>query len=68
LAEIDQERSQFKTKQQKVKDNVSTLTQSMTKMRGKILNICQDMAKLNQQLHEITMLLKQNIGQAGEIG
>jgi hypothetical protein len=26
------------------------------------------MVKLNQQLHEITMLLKQNIGQAGKIG
>jgi hypothetical protein len=26
------------------------------------------MVKLNQQLHEITMLLNQNIGQAGKIG
>jgi hypothetical protein len=26
------------------------------------------MAKLNQQLNEITLLLKQNIGQAGKIG
>jgi hypothetical protein len=40
----------------------------MTKMGGDILNIRQDMAKLNQQLHEITMLLKQNIGQSGNIG
>jgi hypothetical protein len=39
LAEIDQERSQFKTQQQKVEDDVSTLTQSMTKMGGDILNI-----------------------------
>jgi chromosome segregation ATPase len=68
LAEIDQERSQFKTQQQKVEDDVSTLTQYMTKMGGDILNIRQDMAKLNQQLHEITMLLKQSIGQAGKIG
>jgi hypothetical protein len=68
LAEIDKERSQFKTQQQKVKDDVSTLTQSMTKMGGNILNIRQDMAKLNQQLHEIKLLLKQNIGQAGKIG
>jgi hypothetical protein len=67
LVEIDQERSQFKTQQQKVEDDVSTLTQSMTKMGNDILNIRQDMAKLNQQLHEITTLLKQNIGQAGKI-
>jgi hypothetical protein len=68
LAEIDQERSQFRTQQQKVEDDVSTLPQSMTKMEGDILNIRQDMAKLNQQLHEITLLLKQKIGQAGKIG
>jgi chromosome segregation ATPase len=68
LAEIDQEWSQFKTQQQKVKDDVSTLTQSMNKMGGDILNIRQDTAKLNQQLHEITLLLKQNIGQALKFG
>jgi small-conductance mechanosensitive channel len=34
LAKIDLERSQFKTQQQKVKDDVSTLTQSMNKMGG----------------------------------
>jgi septal ring factor EnvC (AmiA/AmiB activator) len=67
LAEIDQERNQFKTQQQKVEDDVSTLTQSMTKMGNDILNIRQDMAKLNQPLHGITMLLKQNIGQSGKI-
>jgi hypothetical protein len=61
LAEIDQEQSQFKTQQQKVEDNVSTLTQSMNKIGGDILNIRQDMVKLNQQLHEITLFLKQNI-------
>jgi hypothetical protein len=68
LAEINLERSQFKTQQQKVEDDVSTITQSMNKMGGDILNIFQDMAKLNQQLHEITLLLKQNIGQAGKFG
>jgi hypothetical protein len=68
LVEIDQERSQFKTQHQKVENDIGTLTQSMTIMGGDILNICQDMAKLNQQLHDITMLLKQNIGQAGKIG
>jgi septal ring factor EnvC (AmiA/AmiB activator) len=68
LAEIDLERSQFKTQQQKVEDDVSTLTQSMNKMGGDILNIRQDMSKLNQQLHEIMFLLKQNIGQAGNVG
>jgi septal ring factor EnvC (AmiA/AmiB activator) len=66
LAEIDQERSQFKTQQQKVEDDVSTLTQSMNKMGGDILNIRHYMAKPNQQLHEITLLLKQNIVQAGK--
>jgi hypothetical protein len=41
----------------------------MTKMGGgNILNIRQDMAKMNQQLHEITLLLEQSIGQAGNIG
>jgi hypothetical protein len=40
----------------------------MTNMGGDILNIRQDMVKLNQQLHEIMLLLKQNIGQAGNIG
>jgi septal ring factor EnvC (AmiA/AmiB activator) len=68
LAEIDLERSQFKTQQQKVEDDVSTLTQSMNKMGGDILNIRQDMAKLNEQLHEITLLLKQNIGHTGKFG
>jgi polysaccharide deacetylase 2 family uncharacterized protein YibQ len=68
LAEIDLERSHFKTKQQKVVDDVSTLTQSMNKMGGDILDIRQDMAKLNQQLHEITLLLKQDIGQSGKFG
>jgi hypothetical protein len=68
LAEIDLERSQIKTQQQKVEDNVSTLTQSMNKMGGDILNIRQDMAKLNQQLHEITLLLKQNIWHTGNFG
>jgi hypothetical protein len=68
LAEIDLERSQLKTQQQKVDDDVSTLIHSMNKMGGDILNIRQDMAKLNQQLHEITLLLKQNIGQAGKFG
>jgi hypothetical protein len=32
LSEIDQERSQFKTQQQKVEDDVSSITQSMIKM------------------------------------
>jgi chromosome segregation ATPase len=68
LAKIDQERRQYKTQQQKVEDDVSTLKQSINKMRGDILNICQDMAKLNQQLHEIMLLLKQNIGQSGKFG
>jgi hypothetical protein len=68
LAEIDQERSQFKTQQQKAKDDVSTLTQSMTKMEVDILNKHQDMAKLNQQLHEKMLFLRQNIGKACKIG
>jgi shikimate kinase len=61
LAEIYQEWSQFKTQQQKVEDDVSTLTQSITKMGGDILNIRRYMAKLNQQLHEIMLLLKQTL-------
>jgi hypothetical protein len=40
----------------------------MNKMGGDILNIRQDMAKLNQQLHGITLLLKQKIGHAGKFG
>jgi hypothetical protein len=33
-----------------------------------ILNIRQDMARLYQQLHEITLFLKQKVGQAGNVG
>jgi hypothetical protein len=40
----------------------------MNNMGGDILNIRQDMSKLNQQLHEIMLLLKQNIGHAGKFG
>jgi hypothetical protein len=40
----------------------------MTEMGGNILNICQDMTKMNQQLHKITVLLEQTIGQAGKFG
>jgi hypothetical protein len=47
LAEIDQERSQSKTQQKQVEYDVSTLTQSMNKIGGDILNNCQDMAKQN---------------------
>jgi hypothetical protein len=36
LGAIDQERIHFKTQQKKVEDDVSTLTQSMTKMGGDI--------------------------------
>jgi chromosome segregation ATPase len=67
LSEIDQEPIQFKTQQQNVEDDFSTLTQSMTQMGNEILTIRQDMVKLNQQLYEITTLLKQNIGQEGKI-
>jgi chromosome segregation ATPase len=65
LAVIDQEQIHYKTQQKKVEDDVITLTRSITKMGGDILNIRQDMAKLNQQFHAIMILLKQNIGQQG---
>jgi hypothetical protein len=58
LVAIDQEWIQFKAQQKKVEDDASTLTQSMPKMGGDILNIHHDMTKLNQQLYEIMILLK----------
>jgi septal ring factor EnvC (AmiA/AmiB activator) len=68
LSAINQERIHFKTQQKKVEDDVNTLTQSMTKMGGDILKIHEDMAQLNQQLHEITIVLKQIIRQEGDAG
>ena len=65
LDEIDQERIKFKSQQQKVEDNISTLTQSMTKMGGDILDVIKDVAKLNDQLTVITSLLQQTIRQKG---
>jgi hypothetical protein len=38
----------------------------MTKIGGDIMNIREDTEKLNQQLHEIMIMLKQTIGQQGD--
>jgi prophage DNA circulation protein len=48
-------------KQQKVEDDISTLTESMHKMASDIINIRKDMNGLSSQMKEITELLKQQI-------
>jgi chromosome segregation ATPase len=61
LAEIDTHRDKYEKQQQKVEDDVSTLTESMNKMATDIINIRKDMNGLSSQMKEITELLKQQI-------
>jgi hypothetical protein len=58
LAEIDVERNRYSSQQQKVEDDVSTLTQSMHKMASDIIDIRKDMHGLGTQMKEITDILK----------
>jgi hypothetical protein len=58
LAEIDVESNRYLSQQQKVEDDVSTLTQSMQKMASYIIDIRKDMHGLSTQMKEITDILK----------
>jgi hypothetical protein len=58
LAEIDVERKRYSSQQQKVEDDVSTLTQSMHKMASDIIDIRKDMHRVSTQMKEITDILK----------
>jgi septal ring factor EnvC (AmiA/AmiB activator) len=58
LFEIDVERNRYSSQQQKVEDDVSTLTQSMHKMASDIIDIRKDMNGLSTQMKEITDFLK----------
>jgi SMC interacting uncharacterized protein involved in chromosome segregation len=60
LAEIDVERNRYSAQQQKVEDDVSTLTQSIHKMASDIIDICKDIHGLSTQMKEITDILKNN--------
>jgi proline dehydrogenase len=61
LAEIDTHRDNYAKQQQKVEDDVSTLTESMHKMASYIIKIRKDMNGLSSKMKEITELLKQQI-------
>jgi hypothetical protein len=58
LTEIDVERNRYSSQQQKVEDDVSTLTQSMHKMASYIIDIRKEMHGLSIQMKEITDILK----------
>jgi SMC interacting uncharacterized protein involved in chromosome segregation len=60
LAEIDAERNRYSSQQQKVEDDVSTLTQSLHKMASDIIDIRKDIHGLSTQMKEITDILKNN--------
>jgi prophage DNA circulation protein len=61
LSEIDAHRDNHEKQQQKVEDNVSTLTKSMHKMATYNINIRKDMKGFSSQMKQITELLKQQI-------
>jgi hypothetical protein len=58
LAEIDAERNRYSAQQQKVEDDVSSLTQSMHKMASDIIDIRKDMNGLSTEMKEITNIHK----------
>jgi hypothetical protein len=61
LSEIDTHRDNYEKQQQKVEDDVSTLSESIQKMATYIINIRKYMNGLISQMKEITELLKQHI-------
>jgi seryl-tRNA synthetase len=63
LAEIDAERNRYSIQQQKVEDDVSTLTQSMHKMASDIIDIHKDMNGLSTKMKEITDIQKKKMKQ-----
>jgi hypothetical protein len=58
LADIDAERNRYSAPQQKIEDNVSTLTQYMHKMVSDIIGISKDMHGFSTKMKEITDILK----------
>jgi methyl-accepting chemotaxis protein len=61
LADIDSERNRYSAQQQKVKDDVSTLIQSMHKIASDIIDIRKDMNDHSTQMKEITDILKNKL-------
>jgi hypothetical protein len=61
IAEIDTHREKYAKQQQKVEDDVNTLTDSMHNMVSDIINIRKYINGLSSQMKEITELLKQQI-------
>jgi septal ring factor EnvC (AmiA/AmiB activator) len=59
MDKIDQERKLFKAEHAKMEDDVSSVTNSLSKLGDKILEIWQDMIKLSSTLREEQEELKQ---------
>jgi hypothetical protein len=57
LAEIDAERNRYSSQQQKVEDDVNTLTTFMHNMASDIIDIHKDMHGLSTQMKEIIDIL-----------
>jgi DNA anti-recombination protein RmuC len=50
LAEIDKEREKFINSQQKIKDDVSEMTDSFTKMSGDMVNLRKDLSDMSESV------------------
>jgi hypothetical protein len=50
LADIDNEREKFINSQQKIKDGVSEITYSFTKMSGDMVNLRKDLSYLSESV------------------
>jgi hypothetical protein len=58
LAEIDKEREHFIYSQQKIKDDVSEITESFTKMSGDMVNLRKDLSESDgQQMQELKEMM-----------
>jgi chromosome segregation ATPase len=60
LAEIDAERNRYSAQQQKVEDDVNTLTQSMHEMASDIIDIRKDMNGISTQMKKAHIFSKHN--------
>jgi hypothetical protein len=59
LAEIDKEREKFINSQQKIKDDVSEMTDSFTKMSGDMVNLRKDLSDLSESVGRQIIELKE---------
>jgi predicted nuclease with TOPRIM domain len=50
LVEINKEREKFINSQQKIKDDVSKMTESVTKMSGEMVNLRKDLSDLSENV------------------